>query len=334
MAEPTRPTLKTGQRPVQVSARVFKPGEVLFEEGSTGRELFIIQSGKVGVYKKGADGDTELATIGEGGIIGEMSLLDNLPRSATVKAIDETKTLPIGPATFQATVESVPVWLASIIKIVVSRLRDANKRVDTAILRDKERGIASLMVLLLKRHRHEFSSYTALDYEQVVVEVYYVCRLKKKEIVALLEQFQKRGIIVVEEDTSKRKHICIKDVEVLRLFEEYLVLKSQKKNFREVLVADDAIGLLNNIAYVAQKSGVDTEEGTQLSRSVLVADIAERESDRLEKNLLDLKRRGFINMMPSDDDVMIVFRKETLARIKKIKEWLPRFEEKPTEPAA
>ncbi|MDD5675368.1 MAG: cyclic nucleotide-binding domain-containing protein, partial [Chitinivibrionales bacterium] len=86
-----RSELKTGQRPVQLDIRAYKPGDVLFEEGSKGRELFSIQEGKVGVYKESPDGPIELAKIEKGGIIGEMSLLDNMPRSATVKALEPTK---------------------------------------------------------------------------------------------------------------------------------------------------------------------------------------------------------------------------------------------------
>jgi len=325
MAATGREQLKTGQRPVQNTVRTFKPGDVLFEEGTAGRELYIIEEGDVGVYKNTPDGAIELAVIQKGGVIGEMSVLDNLPRSATVKAKTVTRALLINQLIFQQAIEKVPAWLNSIIKIVVSRLRDANKRVDQSILRDKERGVISLITLLLPSNRYEFSSSIALDYDLVCVEAYYVCRLRKKDITRLLEQIAKRKIITVEEDTQHKKHVCIRDVEVLQLFHEYLNLKAQQKTFKEVLVPEEAIAVLSNIAYVAQKAGGESDEGTTLSKAALVRDL-QAKPDQLERSLLDLRRRGLINIMPAENDSILIFKKETISRIKKIKEWLPQFE--------
>jgi CRP/FNR family cyclic AMP-dependent transcriptional regulator len=320
--------LKTGSRPVQVIIKTYKPGEVVFEEGSHGRELFIVQEGKVGVCKVTPDGEVELARIEKGAVIGEMSLLDNMPRSATVKAIDTTRLMVINELTFQTALKAVPVWLTSIIKIVVSRLRDANKRVDSAVLRDKDRGLISLLLLMLPSMKHEFASAVALDYDTVLVEGYYVCRLKKKEITHSLEGLANRKIITIAEDVANhKKHVGVPDLEVLGLFAEYLTLKSQKKKFKEIDIPEECVALLSNIVYVAQKSGTDTDDGTALAKSLLVKDLDPKNADRLEKNLLDMKRRNLVNIMPSQTDATIIFRKETVSRIKKIKEWMPRFEQ-------
>lgn len=312
---------------MQMVTRTLRPSETLFEEGTTGRELFIIAEGKVGIYKNTPEGPIELAQIGKGSIIGEMSLLDNLPRSATVKAIEETKTTIVNQLVFQEALSKVPMWLTSIIKIIVSRLRDANKRVDQSVLRDKELGIVSLMLLMLPGSKYEFGGGIALDYDTVLVEAYYVCRLKKKEIIRLLSTIDKRKIIEIAEDTDHKKHLCIRDLEAIRLFEEFLTLKLQQKTFKELAIPDEAVSILSNIAYVAQKSGVETDEGTMLSKSALIADLSHVKPDALEKSLLDLARRNLINTNPGEhDEVTIVFKPETLSRIKKIKEWAPRFQ--------
>lgn len=326
MPSPERSQLKTGKRPQQLVTRTLKAGDVLFEEGSHGRELFIIQEGSVGVYKDTPEGSIELAIIEKNGIIGEMSLLDNQPRSATIRATEPAKAVVINEKVFQATLQEAPMWLTSIVKIVVSRLRDANKRVDQTVLRDRERGLVSLMLILLPEYKYELSSQIALGYDMVVVEAYYVCRLKKKEIEKLIAGLGKREIIEVEEDTEHKRHICFNDLEVVRLFYEYLVLKSQQKKFREMSIPQEAVGVLSNIAYVAQKSGKETPEGTTLSKSAFMADMAEKNPDKIEKMLLDLRRRNLINIMPEGNDTLLIFQQQTLSRIKKIKEWLPRFE--------
>lgn len=321
-----RSQLKTGKRPQQLQTRTLKEGETLFEEGSRGREMFIIQEGRVGVYKDSSEKSIELATIEKNGIIGEMSLLDNQPRSATIRAIEKSTVVVIDERVFQATLKKAPVWLTSIIKIVVSRLRDANKRVDQSVLRDHELGLISLILILLPENKYEFSSQLALSYDLIIVEAYYVCRLKRKEIEKLLAGIAKREILEVVEDTENKKHICFKDLEVVRLFFEYLGLKSQQKNFREIKIPQEAVGVLSNIAYIAQKSGTETPEGTKLSKLAFMEDMADKDRDKLEKTLLDLRRRNLINFMPEGSDWIIIFKPETLSRIKKIKEWLPRFE--------
>lgn len=313
---------------MQENIKSFKAGDIVFEEGALGRELFIIQEGTVGVFKNTPEGEVELARIEKGGIIGEMSLLDRMPRSATVKCIEKSKFLVINELTFQAALISVPVWLTSIIKIVVSRLRDANKRVDQAILRDKELGVVSLIRLLLPGNKHEFSSQIALDYDLILLEAYFVSRLKKKEVMRVLSGFEKRNIVSIVEDDSHKKHVCIPDLEVPQLYAEYLSLKNQKKTFKEMNIPEEAIAILSNIVYVAQKEGVESTEGTTLLKSFLLRDLDSKNTDHLEKSLLDLKRRNLLNIVPSDNnDSMLIFEKEVLGRIKKIKEWVPRFEQ-------
>jgi CRP-like cAMP-binding protein len=318
---------KIGKRPVQQQARTLKTGEILFEEGSTGRELYIIQEGRVKVYKDTPEGKIELAVIEKGGTIGELSLLDNLPRSATVEAIEPTNVIIINQALFQSVMQAVPMWLQSIVKIVVSRLRDTNKRVDQAVLRNKERGMTSLLLLLFPIYKVEKESMPVLDYQLVLTDAYYVCRLKKKEIKSLIDGLEKRGIVQIREvKENGSRDVVIKDIEVLRLFDEYLNLKFQKQTFKELSIPDETISTLSNIAYVAQKSGQETEEGTSLMKSALMEDLSDKDTGKLERNLLDLRRRNLINLFPSGNDMNILFKKEMLSRIKKIKEWYLKFQ--------
>ncbi len=69
--------------------RSYEPGEILFHEGDVGRALFILESGHVEISRKAADGGThQMAILNPGDYFGEMSLLDELPRSASVAAME------------------------------------------------------------------------------------------------------------------------------------------------------------------------------------------------------------------------------------------------------
>lgn len=77
--------------------RSVKAGEVLIREGERGEDLYIIESGTVEVVRRGGWGDREhrIATLSAGETFGELALLDNGPRSATVRAIEDCELIVI-----------------------------------------------------------------------------------------------------------------------------------------------------------------------------------------------------------------------------------------------
>lgn len=75
-------------------SRVYKEGEALFLEGDIGRALFIVETGKVELTKRGADGSPQRITeLGPGALFGEMALLEQLPRSASAVAMEKSEML-------------------------------------------------------------------------------------------------------------------------------------------------------------------------------------------------------------------------------------------------
>jgi CRP-like cAMP-binding protein len=103
-------------------------GEVLIRQGATGaRETFIVVSGEAAVEVD----DRLVATVGPGEPIGEMAMLDNQPRSATVVAMTPMTLLVVGPAHFQTFI-SQPGIALTVLRAVVQRLR----RVDDDLTRE------------------------------------------------------------------------------------------------------------------------------------------------------------------------------------------------------
>lgn len=319
--------LKSGKRPVQQQIRVFKAGEVLSEQGTSGKELYILQKGRAGVYKDTAGGEIELAVIKKGDLIGEMSVLDGFLQTEKIKALDEIRVKVITQQDFHSVYKSAPLWLQSIIKILINRIHAAAKRADQSPLKDKTRGLVSLILLLLPVHKKEINNNIALDYDLIIKEGFFVSRLRKKETQKILEQLFKRGIIQIDLDNmSQPDAILIKDPEVLRLYNEYLLLKIQKKTFMECSLSDELVELLNDIGSVAQKSGQQTDEGIVLKKSALSECLSEEKNSLLDDNLNDLHRKNLIKIVPSDNDPAIVFKDEVLTKIRKINEWIPAFE--------
>lgn len=82
--------------------RRVRAGEVLVREGDAGHAFFVIARGSVRVVKAGDEGEIELAKLHAGAIFGEMALVSDAPRSATVAAVDDTDVLEFGRASLEA----------------------------------------------------------------------------------------------------------------------------------------------------------------------------------------------------------------------------------------
>jgi putative methionine-R-sulfoxide reductase with GAF domain len=107
--------------------RVYSEGEVIFKEGDEGDRMYVVQSGKVKITKKTASGEIAIAALEKGEIFGEMALFDRLPRSATAKAIGETRILSIDKEKLFRTIDRDPTLIFRTIESMSKRLRKLNE---------------------------------------------------------------------------------------------------------------------------------------------------------------------------------------------------------------
>ncbi|MBX3061424.1 MAG: HEAT repeat domain-containing protein [Anaerolineae bacterium] len=112
----------------QVATRMnekwFTDRTVICEEGEQGHELFIVVSGNVRVTKRTDNGERQLAIRQAGDFIGEMSLIDSQPRSASVKAIGDVRLLVIDGNTFISILRDRPDVSLAVIRGISRRLRE------------------------------------------------------------------------------------------------------------------------------------------------------------------------------------------------------------------
>ena len=78
------------------------------------------------------DGNVIYETVGPGGIVGEMAIVDGAPRSAAVRAEHESEVIPIDQARFLRMVERTPFFAIRIMHVLTKRLRHTNERVKLA----------------------------------------------------------------------------------------------------------------------------------------------------------------------------------------------------------
>ena len=104
--------------------KYFKKGAKIIEEGTLSDCAYIIESGRVQVSKTMSNGEEQvIGILEENDIFGEMSLIDPLPRSATVLALEDCTISVITPEIFNSLSKHNPEALMPILKILASRLR-------------------------------------------------------------------------------------------------------------------------------------------------------------------------------------------------------------------
>ena len=114
--------------PETVYSRVYAQGETIFERGEQGDHAYFIERGMVEVVIPKDGKDFVIAKLGPGEIIGEMSMIDEAPRSATVVCTEETEVIVIQRSRFLKPLTSADPMMNLILRVVLTRFRDAQNR--------------------------------------------------------------------------------------------------------------------------------------------------------------------------------------------------------------
>src|SRR3984957_5646724 len=138
--------------------REFRAGDVLFREGERGEEMYVIQSGVVQIVKRVGDGERSLATLGRGEFVGEMAILNDKPRSATARVLEDAHCLLIDAATLEQMVSNNGEIALRLVKKLARRLDSADELIQLLMNPDPKARV----LLGLKRHAEAFGEETAL----------------------------------------------------------------------------------------------------------------------------------------------------------------------------
>ena len=109
-------------------ATSFAAGQFIFKAGDPGETMYIINEGEVDIL----DGSgATLETAGPGSIVGELALIDDEPRSATVVAKTDCRLVAVDRRRFEYMVQETPFFGLAVMKVLADRLRHTNLRIPT-----------------------------------------------------------------------------------------------------------------------------------------------------------------------------------------------------------
>jgi CRP-like cAMP-binding protein len=129
-------------------ARTFQPGEMIFSEFEPGDTFYLIQSGRVELVKIIGDIEKTLDILGASEMFGEMSILENSPRSATAIALDTVKVLEFNRQNFEILMLGNPQIALKLLKMFTKRIYDSKRRFMILTLDEPQARIADVFLML------------------------------------------------------------------------------------------------------------------------------------------------------------------------------------------
>ena len=129
----------------------FSPNEIIFCEFEIGTEFYFIQSGKVKIVKVINNMEKILDVMTTGDIFGEMSILEQEPRSATAIAMDYVKVLKFHRDNFDALLETNPQLAYKLLLIFSKRIYDAKRRLMILLLDEPALKVMDVLLMLAEQ---------------------------------------------------------------------------------------------------------------------------------------------------------------------------------------
>lgn len=258
-------------------SRTLKSGDVLFNEGDPSDSMYVVKTGRLGVYKsKGGKGDVELATITHGQMIGEMAFFDKKPRSATIKAQVDSEVIELPFSALTAQFQTFPEWLKSIVKTINDHLRDANKRIKNleqqqgdsnpnAISQHLANKLAGILSLVATRYGKEteggydLNAWTLRNY---TIQVFQAPTNKMNLLMSLLQGL---GHMKVEDIGEGKQRITIYNRDIICGFSEWYNDYLYKAEDKKVTVHPDDVNILKALIHYGKKEAPDDQGQSKIN---------------------------------------------------------------------
>ncbi len=197
----------------------FPRGTVLFREGEPGHEMYVVQAGKVTIHKRVGDVEKVLTSLGAGEFFGEMSILNNKPRSATATCADVCKLLVIDAKTFEAMIRGNAEIAIRMIKKLADRLQETNEQIANLLFHDASSRVVHFLAPAAERAPRGAAGHRV---EMKQAELGGWLGIKPDQVDAVLQKLTRAKLVSVDEGG-----FVVPDVSKLRHFLEFLQMKAQ-----------------------------------------------------------------------------------------------------------
>jgi len=177
----------------------FEKDSAIFQEHETGSALFVINYGKVKVFRVSDDGrEVILSILSETDFFGEMAILDGLTRSANVTAIEDSEIFIIERTDFLELLYKYPEISVYLLQELTKRLRAADMKIKSLSLKDAEGKVATVLLQLaddIGKIKQGIVEIEKLPYQHDLANM---AGTSRETISRTLHSFAKRGLIELD----------------------------------------------------------------------------------------------------------------------------------------
>lgn len=196
----------------------FPKGTVLFNEGEPGKDMFVLQSGKISISKKVRDVEKVLAVLGPGEFFGEMAIISNKPRNATATVTEDAKLLVIDPKTFEAMIRGNSEIAVRMIKKLAERLSEADAQIENLLLSDPASRVIHQVLQMCQTRGRPMEE--GIEVELPIRELPRLIGVGEPAIRHMLDRLERAGLIERSGD-----RLTVYDTARLHDFLQYLEMK-------------------------------------------------------------------------------------------------------------
>jgi CRP-like cAMP-binding protein len=195
-------------------------GTVIFSEGESGHEMYVIHEGKVKITKKIRAMETILAELDRGDFFGEMAILEKEVRSATATAATDVKLLVIDEKTFETTIRTNPDVAIRIMRKLAGRLRDADHRIENLFIKDTTSKVVDMIGKIAVKEGRKTKN--GIVVELPITDLAGFVGIEVEKTKRVVESLAEKSFLSIEGDV-----LTIKNPQNLKKILNYLELKEQ-----------------------------------------------------------------------------------------------------------
>ncbi len=174
----------------------FNEGDIIFCEFEPGEEMYIIKEGKVRITKIQNDKEKTIDVIGPGEMFGEMALIDNDKRTATVIAETDVTLIRVDKNNFEMLAKNNPQWALKLLKNFSRRIYDAKRKLRILSIKDPDTRVLETLIMLSEGNLKDDEKTVFLNISPE--DIAHWSGISVRDAEDILNRYFKMGKIVIE----------------------------------------------------------------------------------------------------------------------------------------
>lgn len=188
-----------------------KEGEYIFREGDEADCMYLIHKGRIKISKSRGNVEKRIQILEEGEFVGEMAIINSLPRSADAVALEESDLIRMDRVSYDNTIEKNRQFALSFIQFLSKRLRDTTDQLSS--LHEENRAqkmfIAILQEILLYGKKDQKGKWHLVQMQPFIERYSQGDLIDQEDIMTVLDELIKKERIKLKTDSNRQTWIAV-----------------------------------------------------------------------------------------------------------------------------